>query len=67
MCIFRSERACGLPTAPAYLTRLRMLDLDAGKDRHVMKSSSVECFNVSYTTLQRPLSLSARGMYSRDL
>ena len=33
-CAFFVQHACGLPTAPtlcAYLTRLRMLDLDAGK------------------------------------
>ena len=51
------------------LTRLRMLDLDAGKGRQVMKSiqllNSVECFNAGYTTLQ--WLKSARGMCSREL
>ena len=48
---FFVQHACGLPTAPtpcAYLTRLRMLDLDAGKGHQVMKSIHL----CTYTALQ---------------
>ena len=53
---FSSQLACDLPTAPtrcADVTQLRMLDLDAGKDRQVMSwsefctswSASMLCYN----------------------
>ena len=58
-----------------YFTRLRMLYLDAGKGRQVMKRIqlrtytalqwTMELFNASYTTLQ--WLESARGMCSREL
>ena len=46
---FSVQLACGLPTAPtphADVTQLRMLDLNTGKDRQVMKwiLHELECF-----------------------
>ena len=69
---FPVQHACGLPTAPtprADVAQLRMLDLDAGKDRQVMKRIQLQlCMSrsASMLALLRYNGKSARGMCSRE-
>ena len=70
---FSVQHACGLPTTPtprADVTQLRMLDLDAGKDRQVMKWIQLHLcmsWSASMLAMLRYNGKSARGMCSRKL